>query len=118
VTTIRLRTPIERRTTEGRIAERIEALTLRKPKLGDLVAAMDAAGGDRAMGTLTLHLAARCTGMSPGDLAELDLQDGAEVMEAVAGFMPAGLRNGTDGSTSSPASSASPPTGATGGRPS
>lgn len=95
---VRLREPVVRRTKAGDPVETLAEITLRPPKLGDLVAAMDAAGGSTAVGTLTLHLAARCSGLTPGELGELGLLDGAEVMEAVAGFMPPGLRAGTDGS--------------------
>jgi hypothetical protein len=116
--TITLGQPIERRAAEsGRLIERITELTLRPPTLGDLVAAMDAAGGAAAPGTLTLHLAARLAGLSPRDLEGLSLADGAEVLAAVTGFMPAGLLAGTSGSPSSPEASASLPTGATGGQP-
>lgn len=116
--TITLGQPIERRAAEsGRLIERITELTLRPPTLGDLVAAMDAAGGT-APGTLTLHLAARLAGLSPRDLEGLSLADGAEVLAAVTGFMPAGLLTGSSGSPSSPEASASLPTGATGGQPS
>lgn len=95
-----LRTPIVRKTKEGKVVETIASLTLRKPKLGDLVEALDASGGEKSPGTLVLHLAARCAGVTPGELADLDMEDGAAVLQAVTGFMPAGLLNGTGGSLS------------------
>lgn len=97
---VKLRTPIERKTTDGKVVETIAELTLRKPKLGDLIEALDAGGGDKSPGTMLLHLASRCAGVSPADLAGLDLEDGAAVLQAVQGFMPAGLLNGTAGSLS------------------
>ena len=118
-TVITLRQPIELRSTRtGEVVSRIAELTLRPLTLGDLVAAMDAAGGGKAAGTMTLHLAARSTGVSVADLEGLGLEDGAELLEAVAGFMPAGL--GTGPATSKPpqARSGSRPTGATGDQPS
>lgn len=96
--TVKLRGPIERRSKEtGQVLERIEELVIRPLKLGDLVAAMDASGGGRDLGTLTLHLAARACGVPAGDLAELGMEDGQEVLDAVTGFMPAGLKAGTKG---------------------
>jgi hypothetical protein len=99
--TITLRQPIELRSKDGdKVVASIAELTMRRPTLGDLVAGMDAAGGAEARGTMLLHIAARACGVSPGDLAQLSLEDGSEVMEAIAGFMPAGLPTGTAGSTS------------------
>jgi hypothetical protein len=96
--TVTLRAPIERKTRDGKVVETIAELTIRKPKLGDLTDALDAAGGIDKQGTLILHLAARCTGITPGELAALELEDGSAVLEAVTGFMPAGLLTGTAGS--------------------
>lgn len=101
----------------GQVVSEIAELRVRPPKLGDLVAAMDAAGGANP-GTLTLHLAARLTGVPMRDLEGLGLADGGRLLDAVSGFMPAGLRTGTGGSPSSPAASASLPTGGSGGQPS
>lgn len=116
--TLKLRQPIELRSAKtGAVISRIEELTLRAPKLGDLVAAMDAAGGNKSPGTMTLHLAARCTGMSAADLEGLCMEDGAELLEAVAGFMPAGLGTGPGISKSQPGPSASPPIGDAGDQP-
>jgi hypothetical protein len=96
--TIKLRQPIERRSAQtGQVVDSVAELTLRPLKLGDLVAAMDAAA-DGGKGTMTLHLAARCCGVSAAELSEIGIEDGMEVMEAVAGFIPAGLRSGTAGS--------------------
>jgi hypothetical protein len=90
-----LKEPLELRSAKtGEVINTIATLTLRKPKLGDLVAAMDAAGGTKEPGTMTLHLASRITGMPVRDLAELGLEDGAALLERVAGFMPAGLTGG------------------------
>ena len=61
---------------------------------------------------------ARCTGMLAADLETLGLEDGAELLEAVAGFMPAGLGTGPGISKSQPAPSVSRPTGDAGGQPS
>ena len=96
---IALRQPIERRSAQtGKVVDSVAELLLRPLKLGDLVAAMDAAG-EGGKGTMTLHLAARCCGVGAAELAELGIEDGMEVMDAVAGFIPAGLRTGTAGST-------------------
>jgi hypothetical protein len=117
--TIKLRQPIELRSAKtGDVISSIAELTLRSPKLGDLVAAMDAAGGGKSAGTMTLHLAARCTGVSAADLEGLGLEDGAELLEAVAGFMPAGLGTGPAISKSPPAPSGSRRTGDAGDQPS
>lgn len=116
--TIKLARPIERRSAHtGAVVERIETIEMRAPTLGDLVAAMDASGGAKQLGTLTLHLAARLAGLPVRELEELDLADGAEVLGAVSVFMPAGLPTGTSSSGSSAASAASLPTGAAGGQP-
>jgi len=119
--TLKLQQPIERRSkATGEVVDSIAELHLRPMKMGDLVAAMDAAGAVAASapGTLTLHLAARCAGVSPHDLEELGIADGFAVFEAVQGFMPAGLKTGTSGSGSSPGASASPRTGGSGDQPS
>ena len=116
---IKLRQPIELRSAKtGEVISSITELTLRPPKLGDLVAAMDAAGGGKSAGTMTLHLAARCTGVSAADLEGLGLDDGAELLEAVAGFMPAGLGTGPAISKPPAAASGSHRTGGTGDQPS
>lgn len=116
--TIKLARPIERRSAAtGAVVEIIPEITLRAPTLGDLVGAMDDAGDAKRTGSLSLHLAARLAGLPVRDLEALDLADGAEVLAAVTGFMPAGLQTGTSGSGSSPAPAASPPTGAAGGQP-
>lgn len=99
---------------DGAVLSRITELTLRAPRLGDLVAAMD---GGRAPGTMVLTLASRCSGVPAADLAKLSLADGARLLEAVQGFLPAGLLNGSGGSASSPPNSVSPPTGDAGGQP-
>jgi hypothetical protein len=97
--TITLRQPIERRSAStGQVVDSVAELVLRPLKLGDLVAAMDAAA-DAGKGTMTLHLAARCCGVTAAEMADLGIEDGMEVMDAVAGFIPAGLRTGTAGST-------------------
>jgi hypothetical protein len=96
---IALRQPIELRSkATGQVVDSLGELVMRPLKLGDLVAAMDAAGGGKDIGTMTLHLAARSCGVSAEQLAELGLEDGAEVLNAVTDFMPAGLRTGTAGS--------------------
>lgn len=116
---IKLARPIERRSaTTGAVVEIIPEITLRAPTLGDLVGAMDDAGDAKRTGSLSLHLAARLAGLPVRDLEALDLADGAEVLAAVTGFMPAGLQTGTSGLGSSPAPAASPPTGAAGVQPS
>jgi hypothetical protein len=117
--TIKLRQPIERRSAiTGEVVERIPTIVLRPPLLGDLVRALDASGGGKEVGTLTLHLAAICSGHGVRDIEGLGLEDGMEVFAAMTGFMPAGLPTGTSGSPSSPASSASPTIGGAGGQPS
>lgn len=96
--TIHLATPIERRSAKtGEVIDRVTELTLRPLTLGDLVAALDASGGSKAAGTMTLHLAALSTGLSATELSGLDLEDGSKVLQAIGDFMPAGLKTGTAG---------------------
>lgn len=99
----------------GEVVSTITEITLRKPNLGDLVAAID--GGMAAQGTMVLNLAAGMSGMSKQDLAKLSLVDGMRLMEAVQGFMPAGLLTGSGGLALSLGNSASPQTGDAGGQP-
>jgi hypothetical protein len=116
--TITLAEPIRLVSAEtGQVLNEVTTITLRAPRLGDLVAAMDAAGATQP-GTMTLHLAARLSGLPVRDLEGLSLADGARLLDAVSGFMPAGLLTGGTGSPSSPGASASPATGASGGQPS
>jgi hypothetical protein len=113
-----LKEPIQRVSKQtGQVVDSIAEITLRRPKLGDLVAAMEAAGAGASAGSMTLHLAARLSGIPAAELSELGLEDGAALMELVAGFMPAGLKTGMVGSPSPQAASASPPIGETGGQP-
>lgn len=113
-----LREPIQRVSKQtGQVVDSIAEITLRRPKLGDLVAAMEAAGAGASAGSMTLHLAARLSGIPAAELSELDMEDGAALMELVAGFMPAGLKTGTGGSPLPLGASASPPTGETGDQP-
>lgn len=115
--TLILRAPIERRSARsGAVVDSIAELRFRPLLLGDLTHAIDAAGPGN-QGALLLQLAARSAGVSAEDLAGLGIEDGMAVMEAVQGFMPAGLRTGTNGAPSSPAPSALPPTGANGAQP-
>jgi hypothetical protein len=96
--TIHLAKPIERRSAKtGEVIDRVTELTLRPLTLGDLVAAMDASGGSKAGGTMSLHLAALSTGMTTTELSGLDLEDGSKVLQAIGDFMPAGLKTGTAG---------------------
>ncbi|HEY4254586.1 MAG TPA: phage tail assembly protein [Roseomonas sp.] len=115
--TLVLGTPIERRSARtGAVVDRIAELRFRPLLLGDLTAALDAAGAGN-QGALMLQLAARSAGIAAEDLAGLGIGDGMAVMEAMQGFMPAGLQTGTNGAPSSPASSALPPIGANGVQP-
>lgn len=117
--TIRLREPIERRSAAtGQVIESIPEITLRAPVLGDMVRALDASEGGKNSGTMTMHLAAACAGLSVRDVEGLALDDGMRVFAAVMDFMPAGLPTAASGSPLSPANSASPPTGGSGGQPS
>ncbi len=110
--------PIQRVSKQtGQVVDSITEITLRRPKLGDLVAAMDAAGSKASSGSMTLQLAARLSGIPAAELEELGMEDGQALLELVAGFMPAGLRTGTGGSPSSRGASASPQTGETGDQP-
>lgn len=114
--TLPLREPLEMLSAkDGAVVSRIAELRLRPPRLGDLVAAMDEAG--QSPGTMVLHIAARCTGVAARDLANLGLEDGADLLAAVQDFMPAGLLTGKGGSAPLPPNSASPPTGDAGGQP-
>lgn len=111
--------PIQRISKQtGQVVDSITVITLRRPKLGDLVAAMDGAGAKASPGSMTLHLASRLSGIPAAELEDLGIEDGAALMELVADFMPAGLRTGTGGSPSSRGASASPQTGETGDQPS
>lgn len=113
-----LKEPITRVSKQtGQVVDTIAEIQLRRPKLGDLVAAMDASGAGAAKGSMTLHLAARLSGIPAAELGDLGIEDGVALMELVAGFMPAGLQTGTGGSPSSREASASPQTGETGGQP-
>ena len=115
---MRLKHPIQRiSASTGQVVDEVSELVFRRPKLGDLIAAMDAAGPGAPRGTVILALAARLAGVSTRDLEGLDIEDGLAVIDEVGGFMPAGPRTGSDGSPSSPAASASLPTGGTGGQP-
>lgn len=111
--------PIQRVSKQtGEVVDSITEIHLRRPKLGDLVAAMEAAGPGASSVSMTLQLAARLSGIPAAELNELCMEDGAALLELVAGFMPAGLRTGTGGSPSSRGASASPQTGETGDQPS
>jgi len=111
--------PIQRVSKQtGEVVDSITEIHLRRPKLGDLVAAMEAAGANATSVSMTLHLAAQLSGIPAAELRELCMEDGAALLELVAGFMPAGLRTGTGGSPSSRGASASPQTGETGDQPS
>jgi hypothetical protein len=100
---------------DGSVVSTITEITLRKPKLGDLVAAMD--GGAAGKGTMTLILASRLSGLAPQDIEKMGMADGMKLLEAVADFIPAGLPTGKNGSASSRGNSGSPPTGGAGGQP-
>jgi hypothetical protein len=96
VKTIHLSNPIQRRSAmTGEVVDRVAELTLREPTAGDMVDALDEAGGDtRRIGSLTRALACRCAGISRADFDALSLDDGSRLMEAVAGFLPAGPKIG------------------------
>lgn len=110
--------PLELRSKEtGQVLVAITELRLRRPTLGDLVDAMSGAGPATSRGEFTIHFASLLSGTPVADLRRLDITDGMALMEALVDFMPAGLLTGSSGSPSSPAASASPPTGEAGGQP-
>lgn len=97
MTTIRLSRPIERRrASDGMVLESISELTIREPTAGDLMEATDEAGVNRP-GSLMRALACACAGISRTDFDGLGLEDGAALLGAVGGFLPAGLLTGRTG---------------------
>ena len=79
---MRLRQPIQRiSASTGQVVDEVAELVFRRPKLGDLIAAMDAAGPGAPRGTVILALAARLAGVSQRDLEGLDIEDGMAVID-------------------------------------
>lgn len=115
---ITLRQPIELRSAkDGKVVDSIAEVTFRTPTTGDMVAALDACGGDQGrIGSMMRAIAARCTGLSHAQFDELSLEDGQALMQAAAGFLGNGPLTGPMPSASSSEPSASPATGEAGDR--
>lgn len=107
---ITLREPLERRSAAtGQVVDRVEEVTFRRPRAGDMAAALDACGGDKSkVGSMMNALSARCTGLSLADFNELSPEDWQEIMEHAAGFLGSGLKTGPTPSPLSAAPSGSP----------
>lgn len=116
MTTIPLKDPIILRAKDtGAEVHRIDTVTFRAPRAGDLVAAMDA--GSAGNGSMIAALCARCTGLTLDQVLDLGIADFMALTEVATGFLPAGLGTGKTPSASSPAPSASPAAGRIGAPP-
>lgn|GEM_PF-2529686 len=105
---ITLHEPIILRSAKtGAEVERIDTVTFREPRAGDMAAAMDAGGKD-GPGTMILALAARCTGLSRAQVDDLCIVDFMRVSEIATTFLERGLPTGKTASPSSAAPSGLP----------
>jgi hypothetical protein len=98
---------ILRSAATGAEVERIEKLTFREPRAGDMAAAMDAGGKD-SPGQMILALAARCTGLTRAQVEALCLEDFVQISEAAQAFLERGPQTGKTASASSAGPSALP----------
>jgi len=109
--TITLIHPIEIKAKEtGELLESISSVPVRRLKTGDLLSAIDAAGGDDKPGTLLRYLTSRATRLTLKQVDDLELDDGVQIFEAVESFLPNSLRTGRIASNSSQGHSDTPPT--------
>jgi len=77
-TTIELRYPLEHGETP------IRELTIRRPKVGDLLAAKKTTGGDAEQ---EIAMFASLTGVAPAVLRELDMADYGELQQVYQAFL-------------------------------
>jgi hypothetical protein len=109
--TIPLSTPIERRSKDsGKVLDAITELTLQPLKTGDLLAAIDHAGGEERAGKITGYLIARSARLKVQEVNDLPIEDGMKLLDAVKDFLPASLRTGGIASLSSEEALDIPPT--------
>jgi hypothetical protein len=83
------------------VLEKIDKVMVRPLKTGDLLSAIDGAGGKDNPGTLLRHLTSRATRLTLNQIDNLCLEDGMAIFDAVESFLPASLRTGADASKSS-----------------
>lgn len=108
MTRIPLSEPIILRAKEtGAELSRIDEVTFRAPRAGDLVAAMDAAG-TRGQGSMLAALCGRCCGLTAAQVEGLCIEDFMTITEVATGFLPSGLKTGPMPSGSSSGPSALP----------
>jgi hypothetical protein len=108
---VNLTEPLERKAKDGdEVLDKVDKVMVRRLKTGDLLNAIDGAGGKDNPGTLLRHLTSRATRLSLKEVDDLCLEDGMAVMEAVESFLPASLRTGTSALKSSQEASDIPPT--------
>ena len=113
---IPLGTPIELISArDGTVVDRISEVTFRRPKSGDMVAAMDACGGDQTrVGSMLRAIVIRCCSLTDAQFDDLEPEDGQVLLEEAMAFLGNGPRTGQTPAGSSSPPSASPATGEAG----